>query len=35
VTFRYRVVIHNGDAKSANLDQKFKDYTAQVALRGK
>ena len=31
VTFRYRVVIHGGDAKSANLDQKFKDYAAAVA----
>ena len=26
VTFRYRVVIHQGDAKSASLDAKFKDY---------
>lgn len=26
VTFRYRVVIHQGDAKAADLDQKFKDF---------
>jgi hypothetical protein len=26
VTFRYRVVIHQGDAKSANLDAKFKEF---------
>ncbi|MCY3020102.1 MAG: PmoA family protein [Planctomycetota bacterium] len=26
VTFRYRVVIHAGDAKSADLDTKFKEY---------
>jgi hypothetical protein len=31
VTFRYRVVIHTGDAKSARLDEKFRDYAAEVA----
>lgn len=30
-TFRYRVVIHTGDAKSAKLDEKFKAYAAEVA----
>jgi hypothetical protein len=29
-TFRYRVVIHAGDAKAANLDQKFKDFSAEL-----
>ena len=28
-TFRYRVVIHTGDAKSANLDAKFKEFAEQ------
>jgi hypothetical protein len=28
VTFRYRVVIHTGDAKSADLDAKYKEYSA-------
>ena len=28
VTFRYLVVIHAGDAKSADLDAKYKDYSA-------
>lgn len=27
VTFRYRVVIHAGDAKSAGLDAKYKEYS--------
>jgi hypothetical protein len=27
-TFRHRVVIHPGDAKAANLDEKFKDFAA-------
>jgi hypothetical protein len=35
VTFRYRVVIHAGDAKAANLDAKFKDFAAQVADAGR
>ena len=26
VTFRYRVVIHAGDANPADLDAKFKEY---------
>ena len=30
VTFRYRVVIHAGDAKAAKLDEKFKDYAAEI-----
>jgi len=28
VTFRYRVIIHTGDAKSAGLDQKFAEFAA-------
>ena len=31
VTFRYRVVIHTGDAKGAKLDEKFRAYAAEVA----
>ena len=31
VTFRYRVVIHTGDAKAAKLDEKFKAYAGEVA----
>jgi len=27
VTFRYRVVIHQGDAKSANLEARYKEYS--------
>jgi hypothetical protein len=30
VTFRYRVVIHAGDAKSAKLDEKFRDFAGEV-----
>ena len=30
-TFRYRVVIHEGDAKSAKLDEKFREYAGEVA----
>jgi hypothetical protein len=30
-TFRYRVVIHTGDAKSARLDEKFREYSGKVA----
>ena len=29
VTFRYRVVVHEGDAQSAQLDQKYKQYEKQ------
>lgn len=32
-TFRYRVVIHTGDAKSAKLDEKFREFAAQVASK--
>ena len=28
VTFKYRVVVHPGDAKSAGLDEKYKEYAA-------
>jgi len=31
VTFRYRVVIHTGDAKGAKLDDKFREYAGEVA----
>ena len=31
VHFRYRVVIHTGDAKSARLDEKAKEFAARVA----
>ena len=31
VTFRYRVVIHTGDAKAAKLDEKFKEFAGEVA----
>ena len=30
-TFRYRVVIHEGDAKSAKLEEKFRAYAGDVA----
>ena len=30
VTFRYRVVVHTGDAKGAKLDEKFRDFAAEV-----
>ena len=30
-TFRYRVVVHTGDAKAAKLNEKFKAYAAEVA----
>jgi hypothetical protein len=30
-TFRYRVVIHTGDAKAATLDEKFRDFSGEVA----
>ena len=30
-TFRYRVVIHTGDAKAARLDEKFRDFAGEVA----
>jgi len=30
VTFRYRVVLHTGDAKAARLDEKFRDFAAEV-----
>ena len=33
VTFRYRVVVHTGDAKAATLDEKFRDYAGEVARR--
>ena len=29
VTFRYEVVVHEGDADSAGLDQKYRQYAAQ------
>ena len=35
VTFRYRVVVHGGDAKTAMLDQKFKDYAAEIVRADK
>jgi hypothetical protein len=28
LTFKYRVLFHQGDAASAKLDQKYKDWTA-------
>lgn len=28
VTFKYRVVVHAGDAKAAGLDEKYKEYAA-------
>ncbi|HZN66111.1 MAG TPA: PmoA family protein [Tepidisphaeraceae bacterium] len=31
VTFRYRVVIHQGDAAAARLDAKFRDFAGEVA----
>lgn len=33
VAFRYRVVIHTGDAKTAKLDEKFKEYSSDVSAR--
>lgn len=33
VTFRYRVVIHEGPAASAKLDEKFKEYAHQDTSR--
>lgn len=33
VIFRYRVVIHTGDARSAQLDEKFKTYSNEVAAK--
>ena len=30
-TFRYRIVIHTGDAKAAKLDEKFREYAGEVA----
>jgi len=30
VTFRYRVIVHTGDAKAAKLDEKFRDFAAEV-----
>jgi hypothetical protein len=27
VTFKYRVLFHEGDAASAKLDQRYKDWT--------
>lgn len=29
-TFRYRVVIHQGDAKAAKVDEKFKEYRSEA-----
>jgi hypothetical protein len=29
-TFRYRIVIHQGDAPSAKLDEKFRDFAGEV-----
>jgi hypothetical protein len=34
ITFRYRVVIHTGDAKAANLDQKFREYAGETVRAG-
>ena len=31
-TFRYRVVIHTGDAQAAKLDEKFKAYAGEKAV---
>jgi hypothetical protein len=33
--FRYRVVIHTGDAKGANLDEKTKEFAAMIIEPGK
>lgn len=30
-TFRYRVVIHTGDAKAAKLDEKFREFAGELA----
>jgi hypothetical protein len=30
VTFRYRVIVHQGDAKAANLDEKYKQFSESV-----
>ncbi len=32
LTFCYRVVIHDGDAKAADLDGKFKDFAGEATL---
>ena len=34
VTFKYRVVVHTGDAKAAGLDEKYKEYAASAASAG-
>lgn len=33
VTFRYRVVVHEGDASSARLDDKYRQYTSERSDR--
>ena len=31
VTFRHRILFHRGDAKLAKLDEKFKEYAAEIS----
>jgi hypothetical protein len=35
VTFRHRILFHPGDAKSAKLDERFKEYAGEVAAAAK
>ena len=33
ITFRYRVVIHSGDAQAAQLNVKFREFAGITAAR--